>query len=242
MDIVSKYIYCYKGGDDKKDKDILKDMGCKNITLNVGNSIIDGIKYIKKDCSKIAILFLDLGTLYEKSKITIKYFISRGFSFYVFNYPGSGKSLLPGNISNIKMAAVEIYNHVKDEHPYDLLLIYGHGFGSIVSTYLASTYPTGVNGVVILMPNFSVSEKVWNYYSPLSYIMYPFVNYFEDFKLKDYVEDCEYPLTIIGCEKHEIISRWACCREIEKQALKNSNENGTIFCNSIDSAIARLGL
>lgn len=126
-------------------------------------------------------------------------FLAAGYDFFIFDYPGFGKSSGKPTERAIFEDCEAVYSYVKDRYGENRVVIYGRSMGSGFAARVA-----GMNdpALLILDSPFYSFDKLANYYSwilPLRYILKLHVPLYE------YVKHASCPIVIFHGDKDKVI-------------------------------------
>ncbi|UKJ06676.1 alpha/beta hydrolase [Solitalea lacus] len=126
-------------------------------------------------------------------------FLNSGYDFFIFDYPGFGKSTGHPTETEIFHNTEAVYEKVKELYPEDRIIIYGRSLGSGFATRIASLNNPRL---LILDSPFYSLKKLAKYYSwilPLKMILKFNV------PLNEYIKDVSCPIIIFHGNRDRII-------------------------------------
>lgn len=107
------------------------------IRSNINNKI-DGLYFSAKDSDKV-VFYLKGNTRSIKGWSKFSHdFLSKGCDFFIFDYPGFGKSRGKITEENIYACCREAYDWLKENHPDKKIILYGRSLGAGFAAYIAA--------------------------------------------------------------------------------------------------------
>lgn len=135
------------------------------------NSIIDALHFKVDGATKVVFYFKgNTRSIKGWGKFAID-FTSKGYNFFMIDYPGFGKSTGKRNEELIYKNAQIAYDHLKKYYPEDDIIIYGRSLGAAFATCIAANNNPSM---LILDSPYVSMHRLAQYYTrilPLKYIL-----------------------------------------------------------------------
>lgn len=167
--------------------------------VGVENSLIDGLYFPANGEKKVVFYFKGNTRSIKGWAKFAKDFNNKGYSFFLIDYPGFGKSTGKRNVETIHRNAQIAYNWLLSRFEQDDIIIYGRSLGAGFATYIAKS---NAPHVLILDSPFYSFRRLSRYYTrilPLKFIL----KYRSP--LFSYLEDVKCPVFILHGDKDHVI-------------------------------------
>ncbi len=165
----------------------------------VNGSVIDALYFPVPDSRKVVFYFKGNTRSIRGWAKFARDFTSKGYDFFLIDYPGFGKSTGKRNEQTIYNNAQVAYDWLKSRRPENEIVIYGRSLGAGFAAYIASrNHPA----LIILDSPFFTFHQLVAYYTRILV-----TSWFLKYKMPvcDYIRDTHCPVHIIHGDRDRLI-------------------------------------
>jgi fermentation-respiration switch protein FrsA (DUF1100 family) len=165
----------------------------------IDGSLIDCLHFPFKDADKVVFYFKGNTRSIKGWAKFCKDFHANGYSFFIIDYPGFGKSTGKRDVKTIYQNAQIAYDWLKTRYSEDNITIYGRSLGAGFSGYIAMNNNPKV---LILDSPFYNFTRLAQYYTRVLFLRYILKH---NIPLEKYIKEVKCPIHIIHGEKDKTI-------------------------------------
>lgn len=161
-------------------------------------------KYTNKT---ILILSPNAGNIGHALPIVALFYKNLGYNVFIYSYRGYGKSTGKPSEQGLKLDAqrvMEYLTHEDEQYQQSSIVLYGRSLGGAVAIYIASTYSSAIQGIVLENTFLSIHKTVPH--------IFPFLKYFTGFVTETWDLESlvvkipsDIPVVMLSARKDEIV-------------------------------------
>lgn len=161
-------------------------------------------KYTNKT---ILILSPNAGNIGHALPIVALFYKNFGYNVFIYSYRGYGKSTGKPSEQGLKLDAqrvMEYLTHEDEQYQQSSIVLYGRSLGGAVAIYIASTYSSAIQGIVLENTFLSIHKTVPH--------IFPFLKYFTGFVTETWDLESlvgkissDIPVVMLSARKDEIV-------------------------------------
>ena len=186
----------------------------QEVTISRKDGEVHGLLFLQENPKGIVLFFHGNRGNVERWKEVSERFLLRGYSVFIPDYRGYGKSTGKRNEEIFYADALACYGWLNENFPNLPITVYGRSIGSAAATYVAAH--AECKRLILETPFYSMKDLFYTYYPflpRLFFFRYEFPNH-------TYLDQTKVPVSIIVGKEDGVVP-YRCSRKLEQHLKPN---------------------